>query len=120
MSEKLWFKYWPEGVPKKLEIPDDISVDDMLKAQAKDNPENPAMAFHGKNWTYGWLNDQVNRFAKGLQDLGLEKGDRVCVNILNIPQYVIAFFGVMRAGGVVSPIVPLQKAAGLSQMQLFL
>jgi len=110
MSEKLWFKYWPEGVPKKLEIPDDISVDDMLKAQANDNPDNPAMAFHGKNWTYGWLNDQVNRFAKGLQDLGLEKGDRVCVNILNIPQYVIAFFGVMRAGGVVSPIVPLQKA----------
>jgi long-chain acyl-CoA synthetase len=53
----------------------------------------------------------VSRFARGLQDLGLEKGDRVCINIANIPQYVIAFFGVMRAGGVASPIVPLQKAA---------
>ena len=111
MSEKLWYKYWPEGVPKNLDIPDNISVDDMLDEQAKNNPEFLAMAFHGKEWTYGWLNDKVNRFAKGLQDLGLQKGDRVCVNMPNIPQYVIAFFGVMRAGGVVSPIVPLQKAA---------
>lgn len=111
MSEKPWYKYWPEGVPKKIDIPDNISVDDMLKQQASEHPENLALAFHGKQWSYGWLNEQVNRFAKGLQDLGLEKGDRVCINIPNIPQYVIAFFGVMRAGGVVSPIVPLQKAA---------
>ncbi len=110
-EEKLWYKYWPENVPKTIEIPDNISVDDMLKEQAKNNPDYPALAFHGKNWTYGWLNDMVNRFAKGLQDMGLEKGDRVCINLPNIPQYVIAFFGVMRAGGVVSPIVPLQKAA---------
>jgi len=110
-EEKLWYKYWPENIPKTIEIPEDISVDDMLKEQATKNPQFPAMAFHGKKWTYGWLNDAVNRFAKGLQDLGLEKGDRVCLNMPNIPQYVIAFFGVMRAGGVASPIVPLQKAA---------
>jgi len=110
-EEKLWYKNWPENIPKTIEIPEDISVDDMLKEQASKNPQFPAMAFHGKKWTYGWLNDAVNRFAKGLQDLGLEKGDRVCLNMPNMPQYVIAFFGVMRAGGVVSPIVPLQKAA---------
>lgn len=110
-EEKLWYQNWPENIPKVIEIPEDISVDDMLKEQANKNPQFPAMAFHGKVWTYGWLNDAVNRFASGLQDLGLEKGDRVCLNTLNIPQYVIAFFGVMRAGGVVSPIVPLMKAA---------
>jgi len=110
-ATKLWYKYWPENVPKTIEIPDDISVDDMLKEQATKNPQFPALAFHGKKWTYGWLNDAVNRFAKGLQNLGLKKGDRVCVNLPNIPQYVVAFFGVMRAGGVVSPIVPLQKSA---------
>ncbi|NVM55515.1 MAG: long-chain fatty acid--CoA ligase [Candidatus Helarchaeota archaeon] len=110
-QEKLWYQYWPEGIPKTIEIPGNISVDDMLDEQAEKNPDLLAMAFHGKTWTYGWLNDKVNRFAKGLQDLGLQKGDRVCVNMLNMPQFVIAFFGVMRAGGVVSPIVPLQKAA---------
>ncbi|HUX98598.1 MAG TPA: long-chain fatty acid--CoA ligase [Candidatus Deferrimicrobium sp.] len=110
-KDKLWYKYWPEGVPKTIEIPVDISVDDMLRSVANEHPTLPAVAFHGRNWTYGWLNDQVNRLAKGLQDLGLQKGDRVCVNMPNIPQYVIAFFGVMRAGGVISPIVPLQKAA---------
>ncbi|MHA1131419.1 MAG: long-chain-fatty-acid--CoA ligase [Candidatus Helarchaeota archaeon] len=110
-QEKLWYKYWPENVPKNIDIPDNISVDDMLKTMATDHPDAIALAFHGKEWPYSWLNKQVSRFAKGLQDLGLEKGDRVCINIPNIPQYVIAFFGVMRAGGIVSPIVPLQKAA---------
>jgi long-chain acyl-CoA synthetase len=110
-KEKLWFKYWPEDVPKTIEIPADISVDDMLKSIASEHPNLPAITFHGRTWTYGWLNDQVNCFAKGLQDLGIQKGDRVCVNMPNIPQYVISFFGVMRAGGVISPIVPLQKAA---------
>jgi long-chain acyl-CoA synthetase len=115
-NSKPWFKYWPENVPKTIEIPEDISVDDMLKELATKHPDLPAMAFHGKKWTYGWLNDAVNRFAKGLQDHGLQKGDRVSLNMPNIPQYVIAFFGVMRAGGVISPIVPLQKSAEIQHM----
>jgi long-chain acyl-CoA synthetase len=110
-EEKLWYKYWPENIPKTIEIPEDITVDDILKEQAIKKSQFPAMVFYGKKWTYRWLNRMVNRFAKGLQGLGLEKGDRVCLNMPNMPQYIIAFFGVMRACGVVHPIVPVQKAA---------
>ena len=110
-GDRIWYKNWPEDVPKNLDIPEDISVDDMLVNMAQKNPDLPAMVFKGKTWTYQQLNDLVDSFAKGLQDLGLEKGDRVCINMPNIPQYMVSFFGVMRAGGIASPIVPLQKAA---------
>ncbi|MHA1269975.1 MAG: long-chain-fatty-acid--CoA ligase [Candidatus Helarchaeota archaeon] len=110
-GDRLWYKYWPEDIPKNIEIPEDISVDDMLKEACKKYSNYPAMVFKGKVWTYKQLNDAVDALAKGLQDLGLKKGDRVCINMLNLPQYMISFFGVMRAGGVASPIVPLQKAA---------
>jgi hypothetical protein len=46
-KEKLWFTHWPEGVPKTLEIPDNISVDDMLKKMATEHPNEEALAFHG-------------------------------------------------------------------------
>ena len=111
-GERLWHKFWPDDVPKNLDIPDNISVDDMFKEVVKKNPELIAINFpKGKDITYGKLNEYVDAFAKGLQNLGLQKGDRVCVNMPNCPQYMIAFFGVMRAGGIISPIVPLQKAA---------
>ncbi|MHA1309795.1 MAG: long-chain-fatty-acid--CoA ligase [Candidatus Helarchaeota archaeon] len=110
-GDRLWYKYWPEDIPKNIDIPDDISIDDMLKGTVSKYPDYPAMVFKGKTWNYKQLDEAVDAFAKGLQDLGLQKGDRVCINMPNLPQYMIAFFGVMRAGGVVSPIVPLQKAA---------
>ncbi|NHI94380.1 MAG: long-chain fatty acid--CoA ligase [Candidatus Lokiarchaeota archaeon] len=111
-GDRLWYKFWPDDVPKNLDIPEDISVDDMFRKVAKENPELIALHFpKGKDITYGQLDKYVDAFAKGLQNLGLQKGDRVCVNMPNCPQYVIAFFGVMRAGGIVSPIVPLQKSA---------
>lgn len=110
-GERLWHQYYPKDVPKNIDIPDDVSIDDIFVNTAKKHPELPALSFKGQTWTYAWLDEQVNRFAKGLQDLGLKKGDRVCINMPNCPQYLISFFGVMRAGGVASPIVPLQKAA---------
>ncbi|MHA1315632.1 MAG: long-chain-fatty-acid--CoA ligase [Candidatus Helarchaeota archaeon] len=110
-GERIWHQHYPEGVPKNLDIPDDISIDDIFKETAAKYPDFPVMSFKGQTWTYKWLDDQVDRFAKSLQDMGLQKGDRVAINVPNTPQYLIGFFGVMRAGGVVSPIVPLQKAA---------
>ncbi|MBD3228017.1 MAG: AMP-binding protein [Candidatus Lokiarchaeota archaeon] len=110
-GDRMWYKHWPEDIPKNIDIPEDMSVDDMLKDTVEKYPDYPAMVFKGREWTYSEFNELVDRFAKGLQDLGLEKGDRVCLNMPNIPQYMISFFGVMRAGGIASPIVPLQKAA---------
>lgn len=111
-EKKLWHQFWPGDVPKNLDIPDTISIDDMFKEVANENPDLPVLHFpKGISLTYRQLDKNVDAFARGLQDSGLNKGDRVCINMPNCPQYVIAFLGVMRAGGIVSPIVPLQKSA---------
>ncbi|MHA1231421.1 MAG: long-chain-fatty-acid--CoA ligase [Candidatus Helarchaeota archaeon] len=110
-GDRLWYKFWPEDIPKNIDIPENLSLTEMLDNTIKDYPDLPAMVFKDKIWTYKQLGEAVDAFAKGLQDLGLKKGDKVCINLPNIPQYMIAFFGILKAGGVASPIVPLQKAA---------
>lgn len=109
-EEKPWYKYWPEDVPKTIDIPEE-SADKMLTDAATKMPNASAIFFLGKAYNYAWLNEMVNRFAKALQDMGLKKGDVVAVDFPNTPQYVICYYGIIRAGGIVTPIVPLLKGA---------
>jgi long-chain acyl-CoA synthetase len=75
----------------------------MLEQTAATASDRPALIYFGSQVSYGQLLDQVNRLAAGLQSLGLKKGDRVAIMMPNCPQFVIAFFGVLRAGGIVTP-----------------
>src|SRR2546425_11662140 len=60
--------------------------------------------------TYAELERLADRFAAGLQSLGVRKGDRVALLLPNCPQFVIAFYGALRAGAVVGPCNPLYPA----------
>ncbi len=57
--------------------------------------------------TYRQLGDAVNRFANVLVNLGVKRGDRVAIYLPNCPQFVIAYYGTLKAGAVVAPINPL-------------
>src|SRR6201996_2463931 len=59
--------------------------------------------------TYGELDDRAARLATLLRERGLEPGDRVGVMLPNVPYFPIAYYGVLRAGGVVVPLNPLLK-----------
>ncbi|MFN2185658.1 MAG: long-chain-fatty-acid--CoA ligase, partial [Anaerolineae bacterium] len=63
--------------------------------------------------TYQELDAAVNRFASSLQRLGVEQGDRVAIIMPNCPQFVIAFYGILRAGGIAVPCNFLYSAAEL-------
>jgi acyl-CoA synthetase (AMP-forming)/AMP-acid ligase II len=63
--------------------------------------------------TYAELNEAVDRFANGLIARGIRKGDRVALFMQNCPQFVIGFFGILRAGGVVVSLNPMFKQAEL-------
>jgi long-chain acyl-CoA synthetase len=67
----------------------------------------PAMDFLGRRWTYAKLGRAVDRAARGLQAIGVEKGVRVGLCLPNTPYSVIFFFAVLRAGGVVVNFSPL-------------
>jgi long-chain acyl-CoA synthetase len=110
--ERPWFRRWPEGVPHSLAYPE-IAVDELLHRTAKEHGERSAITFYGKTWTYRELDAAVDRFAAGLQSIGVRPGDRVSLVLPNTPHFVIAFFAVLRIGGIVVQTNPLYTAREL-------
>jgi long-chain acyl-CoA synthetase len=103
---KPWLKYYPEGVPAEVEIPEG-SVMDLFDQSVEKYGNRPSLIFYGKKITYREIKDSVDRLATALADLGLKKGDTVALYLLNCPQYVIAYFAVLRLGAIVTPISPV-------------
>ena len=91
---------------RHLDYPDK-AVWQLLDESARRFPHRPALRFYGRQTTYRELEDLVERFARGLSAQGLRPGDRVAVVLPNAPQMVIAYYGTLRAGGVVVPTNPL-------------
>ena len=74
----------------------------ILEQSAVNAPDFTALIYFGSRISYRELLDHVNRLAAGLQALGVQKGDRVALMMPNCPQFVIAYFGALRAGAIVS------------------
>jgi acyl-CoA synthetase (AMP-forming)/AMP-acid ligase II len=109
--ERRWYKVWPVWVPKNVEVEKPAS--EYIRDWATYTPDKIAISFYGRDITYRELNSMIDRAAWGLLDLGVKKGDRVAVHMENCPQFVIAYFGAQRAGGVVVPVNPMFKHAEL-------
>jgi long-chain acyl-CoA synthetase len=84
-----------------------MPVQQILERSAAKWQDNPALNFMNKKILYRELNDLANRAAKGFQKLGVRPGVHVGLYLPNTPHYVIAFFGVMKAGGTVVNYSPL-------------
>ncbi|MGZ8259005.1 MAG: long-chain-fatty-acid--CoA ligase [Caldimonas sp.] len=104
-----WIRSYPEGVRWDLDIVP-TSVQQILDDTAAKWPDRPALEFMGKRITYRELQELVHRAAKGLQALGVGPGVHVGLYLPNTPHYVIAFFGVLKAGGTVVNYSPLDAA----------
>lgn len=110
MNAKPWFAHYEQGVPQTVAIPE-IPLPQLLTDAAQKYPNNVAIRMIlkylplglsiGSKMTYRELNEAADRFAAALQKLGVQKGDRVSLMLPNLPQYVIAYFGVMKASAVV-------------------
>jgi long-chain acyl-CoA synthetase len=103
---KPWLKHYPPGVPETPQIPD-VSVPELIDQLADKYANKAALVFYGKQITYGKLKELIHRFATGLADQGVEKGDTVALYLLNCPQYVIAYFAALKLGAKVTPISPV-------------
>ena len=107
-EDKPWFNAWPADVPKSIKYPA-IPLHGLLQETAKNYPEKVALAYGEREITYAQLESLSNHFANALAKLGVKKGDRVAIFLPNIPQFIIAFFGVLKAGAVVTAISPLHR-----------
>jgi len=103
---KPWLKFYPEGVPEKVDIPE-ISVHELFDQTANKNRSSTALLFYGKKISYEKLKELIDRFASALAHLGVVKGDTVSLFLLNCPQYVIAYFATLKVGAKVTPISPV-------------
>ncbi|MGC8905337.1 long-chain-fatty-acid--CoA ligase [Thermus sp.] len=106
VSAKPWLAHYDPGVPTEVEVPP-IPLWGFLEESARRFPERTALEFLGKHLSYRELWTLVRRFAKGLEDLGVRPGDRVAIMLPNTPQFVIAFYGTLLAGGVGVNVNPL-------------
>ena len=105
-KEKPWFKFWPEDVPRHIGYPQ-IPLSQILTKVAEKTPKQIAMVYFNKEMTYGELDEASDRFAAALAAQGVNKGDRVAIFLPNIPQFVIAYYGTLKIGAVVTAISPL-------------
>lgn len=110
-SEKPWLKLYDEGVPQSLEPYPEHPVYEFLEKSARDFPGKPAVIFQNNTLSYAELNELSDRLAAVLAGIGVKKGDRVAVYLPNSPQFPLAFYGVLKAGGIVTTISPLDAPA---------
>lgn len=99
--------------PFTLDLSDSVfpsGVSHLLSEQVKLRPANPAMFYGDKVVTYGELEARVSATAIALYEAGIRSGDKVGVFFPNHPDFVVAFFAVVRIGATVVPINPLLKA----------
>jgi len=112
--ERPWFQHYDEWVPHQVDIPD-IPLDRLLADAAARHPDHTALIFGARVGSrlldraipYRELDAAVNRFAAGLQRLGVGQGDRVAIMLPNSPQFIIAAYATWRIGGVVVCCNPL-------------
>ncbi len=101
------YKFWPKRLATTLPIPE-TTVYDNLEVTTKRYPKKSAIIYYGNEISYQQLYDEVNALAGYLQmHAGVKKGDRVILYMQNSPQYVIAFYAIMRADAVVVPVNPM-------------
>ncbi|MBX3645526.1 MAG: long-chain fatty acid--CoA ligase [Rubrivivax sp.] len=106
MSEHRWTRSYPPGVHWDAELPL-MPVPQILDDAVARWPELPAIDYMGRVLSYRELGALTDRAAKGLQALGVGPGVHVGLYLPNCPQYIIAFFGVLKAGGTVVNYSPL-------------
>src|SRR3989475_3377010 len=101
-----WLKHYQEGVPASVEVPLK-SVSRMFDEATERAPERTAVVFYGRSITYRELREATDRLACALAELGVKKGDRVALYLVNSPQFIIAYFAALKCGAAVTPISPV-------------
>lgn len=115
--ERPWLKFYDKGVRPNLEYPP-VPMHYFLEQSVAKYPNNPVTIFGNGSkldatMTYRQLDEQVNRLANALAQMGVKKGDRVAIYLPNCPQFVISYYAILKLGAIVAPNNPLYVAREL-------
>ncbi len=104
--ERPWLKFYETAVDQNPAIPEK-TIYDLFDDAARLSPNQPAMLFFGRKFSFAELARMVDVFAAALAGIGVRSGDRVAIILPNLPQYVISHYAIMKLGAIVVPTNPL-------------
>jgi long-chain acyl-CoA synthetase len=101
-----WLKWYLPGVPTDVVV-EEKSVVDTFNETTDKWKDKTAIVFYGRKMSFKELRDQADRFAAALHDMGVKKGDKIALLLLNSPQFIIAYIGALKAGATLTTISPV-------------
>lgn len=111
-GDRPWFKFWPEGVTRHIDYPN-IPLFEFLSSSCRRHPDKIAFSCQGNSLTYNELDILTGKLASGLHNLGAGRQTSVVLLLPNSLEFVIGYYGILKAGSVVVPINPLFKTREL-------
>ncbi len=103
MDAHPWLAHYDKGVPQTINYPS-VPIFHFLEESARKYPDQPCTIFKGEAISFREMDTITDKLAAALAGLGVKKGDRVGIFIPNTPQFVMVYFGILKAGGVVVAI----------------
>ncbi|QRN83908.1 long-chain fatty acid--CoA ligase [Chloroflexota bacterium] len=104
-DDRPWLAHYDEGVPESIDVPE-ITLVDLLTQSVERFGSSTCIIHNGKEWTYDELDRESNQFAHVLLAQGLQKGERVGLFLPNTAEFVVGYYGILKAGGVVMALNP--------------
>ncbi len=109
--EKIWLSRYPKNVPHEINISQYASILDLYNETITKFNKLPAFTNMGVTFSFAELDEMANQFASFLQnELKLEKGDRIAIQMPNLLQFPVAAFGALKAGLIIVNTNPLYTA----------
>lgn len=114
-KNKPWLSHYDPSVPLEIDVPD-LSLVDLFTQAVSRYSEHTCVIFNGSAFSYQEIDDRSNRIARYLIAQGLEKGERVGILLPNNVAFVISYYGILKAGGVVMAINPASKPPEIERL----
>lgn len=112
-ENRPWLKNYPEWVPYDLEITPDTAIGD-FKVSAARRPEAPGVYYFDHVISFGEIDQTSDGLAAAFKDLGLNKGDRIVIDLQNVPQFLVATYAAWKIGAIVVPLNPMYRERELA------
>jgi long-chain acyl-CoA synthetase len=112
-ENRPWLKNYPEWVPHDLKITPSTASGD-FKSSAIRRPQKPAIYYFDTEISYGKIDKLSGSLAAALSDFGLKKGERIILDLQNVPQFLIGLYAAWKLGAIVVPVNPMYKEKELS------
>jgi long-chain acyl-CoA synthetase len=120
MNGQPWLEHYDEGVPRRrgpgmLSPYPAVTVPQLLEDAALRSPRAACLLYAGQQLNYAQVDQLVNRLAAALSGGGVKQGDRIGLLLPNLPSFVLAYFAILKLGGIVVAINPQYTSREIAQ-----